>query len=203
MQLPSKALRDSYGIDSFQRAIAFSALLLRYGYQLSSTNAIKDAVQLAVQVSGTGDTFTQNLVIRVGLTVDNDALNSGGNILNNISERFNGSVDWTGSIASPSIGDYLPMAVEPTGLSLEQYFYWACQQFLASEVTDYKKVQITPIFRGLTEPFALDCVVTLAIDYVTYLETNSLISAIGAIANATNQGFTNNTQLNNLLQLGN
>ncbi|BAQ67079.1 hypothetical protein [Geminocystis sp. NIES-3709] len=201
MILPSLALRNSYGIDSFQRAIVFSALLLRYGYSFSDDRLIKDAVQLSLAIAGSGDRFTQFVNLRVGLQVSNTALNSGANLLTNIIERFGGSVDWTADDAEPSIGDFLPITAEPSGLTLEQYFYWACQQLLADDVENYKRVQITPTFKGITDTVTIDCTVSIPFNYTTYLQTNNLISAIGATEEEEEVGFGDETQLNDNLQL--
>lgn len=207
MDLPSKALRDGYGIDSYERAIVWSALLLRGAYQLSTNSAIKDAVQSTLQVAGTGERLTENIIIRASLLVANETLAQGANILSNIQERFFGVYSWLGGSSLPSIGDFTSIVPEPFSMSLEQYFYWACQNVLKSNIDDYRKVQIIPIFRGVSNPFTLDCTITISFDYATYLETNNLVSAVGAVLPpieiTPSTGFNNSTQLNNVTQLVN
>lgn len=203
MILPSLALRQSYGIDTFERAIVWSALLLRYGYSFSEDRVVKDAVQLSLTMAGVGERFTETINLRVGLQVANEALNSGANLLNNIVERFGGSVDWTATTA-PASQTGLPITAEPSGLTLEQYFYWACQQLLATDVENYRRIAITPTFRGFAEAITLDATVAIAFDYATYLLTNNLITAIGGgTTTPVIPDFGNDYQLNNDLQLTN
>lgn len=206
MDLPSKALRDGYGIDSFERAIVWSSLLLRGAYQQSDTAIIKDAVQSTLQISGTGNNLLENIIVRTSLLVNNTTLVQGANILGNIEERFFGIINWLGSSSLPSIGDFVPMIPDPFSMSLEQYFYWACQNLLMNDVDQYRRVQIIPVFKGLLNPFTLDCTVTVKFDYATFLETNNLVSAVGARETPiviVPTAFNNQTQLNNNLQLNN
>lgn len=207
MELAPKTLRDLYGIDSYERAIVWSALLLRGAYQLSDSPNIKDAIQMTLQVTGSGERLTESIVIRASLLVDNETLAQGANILSNIQERYFGSYIWIGGTSLPSIGKFIPIATDPFLMSLEQYFYWACQNVLKNNIDDYRKVQIIPILRGLTNPFTLDCIVTIDFDYATYLQTNNLVSSVGAVLPTVeiipSLGFNNSMQLNNFTQLVN
>lgn len=210
MDLPSKILRDVYGIDSFERAIVWSSLILRAGYQLSEDTVIKDAVQITLQLTGTGENLVQNIVIKNSLLIENQSLIEGANLLGNIKERFLGSLDWVGGNCEPSIGDFNAILPDPQNLSLEAYYYWACQNVLASDINQYRNVQIIPIYKGLVTPFALDTVVRVKFDYPTYLKTNNLVCAVGSVLDddsggglIPSEGFNNITQLNNLLQLSN
>lgn len=205
MDLPSKALRDSYGIDSFERAVVWSALLLRSAYQASDSAIVKDAVQSTLQMTGTGERFTQNIIVRAMLLLDNKSLPQAANLVSNIAERFTGTVTWEGGTSPQSIGAFTPITADPFALSLEQYFFWACQNVLKENVEDYKKIQIIPVYKGVSNPFDVNCTVQIPFDYATYLTTNNLITAIGAkdIPVVVTANFGNFTQLNNLFQIAN
>jgi hypothetical protein len=206
MDLAPKTLRDAYGIDSFERAIVWSSLVLRAGYILSDNAVIKDAVQLTLQLSGTEVNLVQNIIIRASLLVKNNSLIQGANVLANIEERFFGSLSWLGASSNPSIGDFTPIVPEPPNLSLEGYFYWACQSVIANDISQYRRIQIIPIFKGTANPFTLDTQISLKFDYATFLETNNLVSAVGATETPiviVPTAFNNQTQLNNTTQLNN
>lgn len=180
MLLPNKSTRDSQGIDSFERAIVYSALLLRQGYFLSEDRSTKDAIQIALSLSGSGENILQNINIRANLLVVNESLLNGGNILSNLQERMQGTVDYLGANINPSLANFLPIIPEPpTVQTLEQYFYWGCQQLLAEDVSNYRRLSLLPIFKGNNNPFTMDCIVSIPFDYRTYLESNNLLGAIG------------------------
>ncbi|WP_324281564.1 hypothetical protein VKI21_06790 [Cyanobacterium aponinum UTEX 3222] len=205
MLLPNSVIRNAIGIDTFERAVAWSALLLRSAYFASSDRAVQDAIQIGLNLNNTADGFVSNMVIRAVLSVTNNALIDGGDVLANITEQMSGSVSYTGANLSPSSGG-LPITEPPAFVdTLEQYFYWASQQLLAQDVTKYRSFTIAPTFRGITNPFTIDNVVLIPFDYAHYLINNNLVGAIyPSQPEETNLGQLNNdSQLSNDHQLTN
>lgn len=203
MDLPSKLIRDSIGIDTFERAIVFSALLLRSGYFANIDNTVKNAVQIALNLNNTADGFVSNIIIRATLEVSNISLNDGGNILLNLLERQEGTVNYTGENLAPSLSG-LPITDDlPEVLTLEQYFFWVCQMLLENDIEGkYKTVVISPVFRGTTDPFTIDCSALIPFDYQTYLNGNNLIGAVTAVLGDSSI-IGNETLLSNDYQLRN
>lgn len=205
MLLPDLATRNAIGIDTFERAVAWSALLLRSAYFASTDRAVQDAIQIGLTMNNTANGFVSNIVIRAVLTVNNEALADGGDILNNLEERMEGSVNYTGFNLQPSASG-LPITVEPASVTtLEQYFYWASQQLLADDLTKFRSFTIAPTFRGLNNPFTIDNVVNIPFDYAHYLTSNNLIESITLTTENEGNGgqLLNVSQLNNTSQLVN
>lgn len=203
MLLPDLATRNAIGIDTFERAVAWSALLLRSAYFASTDRAVQDAIQIGLAMNNTADGFVSNMVIRAVLTVSNNALADGGDVLANLEERMEGSVSYTGINLGESWGGTLIDDTPPSITTLEQYFYWASQQLLASDVTKYRSFTIAPTFRGLNSPFTIDNVVNIPFDYGHYLTFNNLVGAIypkpdpNAFPLNNYSGLSNDNQLTN------
>ncbi|MBL1208261.1 hypothetical protein [Geminocystis sp. GBBB08] len=173
MILPPKIKRDNLNIDTYQRGIAWSALLLRNAYKNSD---IKDTVQLAVNATPA----IANLVVRVTIEYTDTSLITNANILDNIVEKLVGITEYIETISSPSTLPNItnePLVVQ----SLEQYFYWCSQQYLALDTTKANVVKITPVFNQQSKNL-IDCLITLPIKYEVYLTTNNIIQAIDAVA---------------------
>jgi hypothetical protein len=195
-------LLPTYGIDSFARAIAFSALILRNSYLSSDDRNISDSVQLAI-------TTTNNqtlLAIRCTLAYNPSLLLNNANLLSGIEERVIGTVIWNGT-ATPSVYPDVFFLIPSVVNTVERLFYYSAQQYLLNDMTKLRLVNIAPVFKGGNT--LLECVVSIPINYSVYLAYNNLIEAIDIAPPVppvppvppTVTGFGDSTQLTDNLQL--
>ena len=122
--LADKNTRDTIGIDSVERAIVFSALLLRKAYLEENTNILKDAYQIAPQSRIINNILSTNITVIGNIFYDSNSLNSGGNVLENITEKSTNESLYTGKNLRPSENIILPIEDDTLAINnLEKYFY--------------------------------------------------------------------------------
>jgi hypothetical protein len=191
VSLVEKSARDNIGIDSVERAICWSALLLRNAYLQEDNKSIKDSFQIAPQIKLVQGNLTAIITIIATIYFDENSLLKGGNILDNIIEKSNVSVSYTGENLLPADDNYLPIVEDILAVnSLEKYFYWNCQLLLENNIiNNYSKVQILPSFKGSNTENRIKISVILDYNFRHYLNTNNLIQSIGIIQNTSNKNI--------------
>jgi hypothetical protein len=100
VSLANKSIRDAIGIDSFERAIVYSALLLRskYGDDFQILPSLKFGLDSETKLLKPELTIS----VRGKVTVDSLILLKGANILENIKETITGDAIYTRNSLSPS-----------------------------------------------------------------------------------------------------
>jgi hypothetical protein len=189
--LIDKTNRNTIGIDSVERAICWSALLLRNAYLQEESKSIKDSFQIAPQIKLIQGNLTPIITIIATIYFDNNSLLEGGNILDNIVEKSTNTVSYNGAILIPSDDNYLPIVDDILPINtLEKYFYWNCQLLLENNIANnYSKVQILPSFKGSNTENKINISVVLNYNFRHYLNTNNLIQSIGIIQNTINESI--------------
>lgn len=205
---PSSAYLEGIGIDSYERAIVFSWVMLRANYLEGSEASLRDIFQLGFNLALNRGELNQQLTLRFALYYDQlQALTTGFNILDNIIPKVASTLIPNFPIAPPSIVKIAPMDNEGDSIpTLEQYLLYACQRVLSVNVQDrFRQIEILPVVRGVGEG-RLDGLVRLDFDYQYYLNNNDLIGSIGSQLESpvtSELQFNNGSQLNNELQLNN
>ena len=189
--LIDKIVRDTIGIDSVERAICWSALLLRKAYLQEDNNSLKDSFQIAPQIKLIQGNLTSIITIIASIYFDENSLLEGGNILENIIEKSTNTVSYNGENLLPSDDIFLPISDDILQVNtLEKYFYWNCQLFLEDNILEnYNKVQILPVFKGSNTENKINISIVLNYNFKHYLNTNNLVQSIGIIQNTASQNI--------------
>lgn len=178
MLLTDKQTRDSYNIDTFERGIVWSALLLRQGY-VTEEGGLKDRVKLGTNQRVTEGVLVGTVQSNVLFTVAGDVLTDGINLIDNLNIPDIATPAYTGVILPPS-NTGLPVTTEPSNVvSLEQYHLWCCQQLLLSDLLQwYRLITIEVGYRGNSNAYGLTINANIAYNVNVALSSNSLLSAI-------------------------
>lgn len=181
MILTQKTERDLIGIDNFERAIVYSALLLRKGLRLAelSTNQIVIYQNLV----STNQGKIVNLTIESKLPIDSFSfLGLGGNFLNSIIPFSNANIPYDGDALTPTLNNRGLIPDDPTEVNtLEKYHVWAI-----SEWVKFNQQKQEPnwdnygYFSFLEEanPPIFSAKVTLKFNYGNYINTKNLIASV-------------------------
>ena len=205
---PSRSYLDSIGVDSYERAIAFSWAMLRVEYLQSEDGNLRDIFQLGINLAVNREQFNQQLTLRFALFYDQiSALTQGLNLLSSIIPKMPSSLLPNFPSSPPSTSKIAPMDDGGDNLpNLESYLLYACQRLLSVNVQErYREIGILPVVRGSGEG-RLDGLVRLDFDYEYYLTTNNLVGSIGNQSESQapeSTGQLNGDQLNNINQLVN
>lgn len=193
-QIPSLSERQLLNIDTYERAIIYSALLLR-------SVLVDDFFASGSPNSAIANRLTLDLITNVTTNEDNKlivqgsvkiaasfyylnlpAYVGGGDFLTWLAPYGEGSaLAWTGEPADPTPNNTAPLPNElpPQVKTLEQFFVWCCQQLyagLAAEKSDYLN-NISFDLKDAATNASLDITATIAIDFEQYLKNNNLVAA--------------------------
>lgn len=197
MQLETQSARDGYNIDSFERALVYSALLLRAGYNDSANErtlrnryAIR---QVSQNLRQDNDTFLYQgfANIQAVMEYDNLALTSGGDLLGSLVESVSSDVPYTGVDLTPSARIIAPIANDIAKIStLEDYFLWSVINYqnalvnpLPTDAQLLSYVSINPNYTGINDNPTINITATVEYNYTTWLESFNLVNAVGFFPN--------------------
>lgn len=201
--LDTKANRDLYGIDTFERGLVYAALLLRSSNtnpdntRTKQKNPYYNAVRIALNNTNT------LVVIQGKLPYDNNlALRGGGSFIKSLGVYDN---------ADPNPFLYQAPASNPIKLTiidspfwvntLERYFAWTASNLLSGFLdleTGQQQGSIQFLEEDALEPSIL-LNVSLPINYNQFLNSGNLIYAIQSVISATSviDADNNINELNN------
>ncbi len=194
MDLISKSDRDNLDLNSWERAIIWSALTLRASNVAYADNpqiegyAYENSVRIALAKAIVDGALTASLRIDATLPYARAfAIASGGDFVSWIKELYTGpAVQFTGDSCSVLVsegygvsGDGGGLPVEPPYvLTLEQYFLWACWQAELSLLNPLPS-QLLPITVDFFEESQPDptikVVANIPIDYLLYKDSENLV----------------------------
>ena len=184
MQLPSEETINNIGIDSCERAVVWSALLLRYGYLQLEDSQKKNAFRIEVKINRISGGYKSEIEISATLYCLVNTLLKGGDILDSIQELTTDNHDYLGRniIASEEkIADIQPL--QPNVKSLEQYYFYNLS-FLVEQTIDnnYANIQIFPSLKGIDNQLTeLKTAVKIPFNPKHYLLSNNLVESVGII----------------------
>lgn len=181
MILSSKSERDVIGIDNFERAIVYSALLLRKGLRLAElpTNQIVIYQNL---VQGNEGKIV-NLTVECKLPIDSSSfLGLGGNFLNSILAFSEANITYDGDAITPTVNNQGVIPDEPTEVnSLEKYLAWSLSEWVkfnkAKNETNWDSYGYFSFLEEANPPVFSGKVI-LKFDYANYINTKNLIAAV-------------------------
>lgn len=194
MDLISKAERDDLELNSWERAIIWSALVLRASNVAYAENPgnedypYKNAVRINLARAIVDGALTANLRIEATLPYNSvDALGSGGNFLLGLYQFFEGEPEpYVGANCSQLLS--YGYKVTPHGLNapnepeyietLEKYFVWCCWEAELSLLSPLpnKLLPITVDFFEESTPTAtIRVIANIPIDYEAYKDCENLV----------------------------
>lgn len=181
MILTPKSERDLIGIDNFERAIVYSALLLRKGLRLAelSTNQVVIYQNLVSSTEGK----IVNLTVECKLLFNSSSfLGLGGDFINSIIPFSDANIAYDGDAISPTVNNRGIIPEEPTEVNtLEKYLAWSLSEWVKfnkakGEINwdsygyfSFLEEASPPVFSGK---------VILRFDYANYVNTKNLIASV-------------------------
>ncbi|MGL5874218.1 MAG: hypothetical protein ACRC2R_17925 [Xenococcaceae cyanobacterium] len=207
----SRSTRDTLGIDTIERSIVLSLLLLRNACTSESKSSkYYNAIKISTNVRGSGDTYqaTFNATAKIPYQ-SNLALLEGMNLIRNLKEISEIRVTPQFTPLTP-IKNAPPLPNEPNSLNtLEQYLVWSSQILINRLLPIVNVIKMNFFEDDPTEPsLIIEC--SLPIDWGKYMLTNNLIEATKLIANndsnpnnPSNVLIGNQGLINNLALIGN
>lgn len=203
MDLEPKSTRDLIGIDSYERAIVYSSLLLRSGYLNNGGKNEAGQFNLSLEDDLNNDPEFGNIAIQSSLFYNNlVAIDQGGDVYNNI-EALAGSPVYSGSNLFASQFTTAPITPDPIPTpTLEQYLYFSLQQLLLADFANLSDlIEIRPSFAGNTNITNLQVKASIRYHRETFLVYNNLIQAVGV--NFVPTAVIPTALVGNTLQFGN
>lgn len=180
VSLPTKQFRDSINIDTFSRAVVWSALLLQKSIQ--DNGAIKYRSPSAISVNTSPVTISgevlglTSIIIKLPYNKVNFQT-KGLYVLPNLENYNNGDYSDYEYQIDPSEGVTQPLQVESNIVNtLEKYLCWACFKLAKENLPDVSRVTFK-VLDNVTEPiFQINCLIYF--DWLYYLENGNLVNAI-------------------------
>jgi hypothetical protein len=214
--LPSLEIRDALRIDSLERAIVYSATLLKACYINSNQQAVTDKrIQITHRNEKDG---AAKIIIRAELTFNMIfALRGGGQILNNLAANAEIQILNSTFTCSPSAVSLpeIPVISAASINTLEKYFYLCCSLLKASLSADNTAIEISFLEDDKTGG-KTTINLTLPFNFLSWLNGGNYVCAVQRITDIYidvgdtykhipnyNLAFNNQSQLNNLSILGN
>jgi hypothetical protein len=161
--LINKQIRDQIGINTFEKAIIFSASLLL---------GVKQTIDEFDEYSDISlDYLNKKIIIQLALDYSPNLWISGGDLYKGVKELSNLAVEYTG-LMQPSVGiENEPLKVN----SLEKYFVWSCEKLLEKYLnkTPNKAKEIN--FEIDNTKKKINTSLSLYFNPKQYLETNCLL----------------------------
>ena len=184
MQLPSEETINNIGIDSCERAVVWSGLLLRYGYLQLDDSQKKNAFRVEVKINRISGGYKSEIEISATLYCFAIALLKGADILDSIQELTTDNHAYLGREIIPSeekIIDIQPL--QPNVISLEQYYYYNLSFLIEKTIDDnYANIQIFPSLKGIdNQLIELKTAVKIPFNPKHYLLSNNLVESVGII----------------------
>ncbi|MGK7957675.1 MAG: hypothetical protein AB4063_20835 [Crocosphaera sp.] len=197
MDLPSREARDFFEINSWERAIVWSALILRssnvsYANDIGNENyPHKNAVRLTLGRAIVDGALTATLRIEATIPYDSPyALAQGGDFILAIQDFYAGPPEvYDGEHCSVLTAEGFKTTPAGTGLeeepshvdTLEKYFIWACWQAELSLLSPLPS-QLLPItvdFFEESQPSAtIKVVANIPIDYEAYKDCENFVCSV-------------------------
>jgi len=182
--LPLKAKRDEIGIDTLERAIVYSASLLKACYT-AQNQASK--VDQTITIGHSKDSQNQaSIFIEAKLGFDNiDALKDGGLILNNLQIKEDVELLETqyfcikSSIEKHPVMNNLPVEIK----SLEHYFYYHCAFLRAFLPNDNKSIEIE-FLENTNTGGRVQIKTRLPFDYSRWLSGSNYVCTVSSFADS-------------------
>ncbi|NCO74168.1 MAG: hypothetical protein GW856_02755 [Cyanobacteria bacterium] len=199
--LPTLETRDLIGIDSYERAICYSANLLYSSFSIQNEDYSKDFnINL--------DNLKKEISIKVQFPVDYKTFwSSNGNFIIGAKSYSSSSIEYLGEYLPPSNGDFI---IYPSDINtLERFFVYSIYKFKQYLTDNYPSFndKCTYIFNERKRTIAID--VLIPFEPTIYETTLDLLLAVKNYKNVnisdepTSNIFGNNHQLNNSSQLRN
>lgn len=194
--LESKTIRDSYGIDTFERGAVYSALLLRASNTHPSNSRPKqnnpyyNAIRIALAPNN------NLLVIQAKFPYSsNVALREGGSFIENLGVFNNANPNPFLTEIEPSNPRKLLITSSPFWVdTLERYFAWTASNLLFGFLSLTSGQQQATIQFLEEDPLEPSIVINLSLPivYRNFLKTNSLIYAVTSTIDTTFSNDSNN-----------
>lgn len=184
--LESKIIRDTIGIDTYERGFVYAALLLRASNTHpenvlpKAQNPYYNSVRIALSNANTERLI--NIQARLPYQ-SNPALRGGGNFIENILNFDNKDPNPFLFKLLPSKDKKLNINHEPSWVdTLEKYLAWCASNLILGflNLTSGNQ-QGTILFYEEDTPTVLQINVVLPIDYKDYIRTNNLLYAVKSI----------------------
>lgn len=215
--LLSKQVRANLKIDTLERGIILSNLLLRNAANNNGTERqYFNAIRISTAIRQTGESYQASFVSSAKIPYQSStALLGGMDLFTNLKPLSN-------LLVTPSFAPLAPtpsapiLPVEPTAIdTLEKYLLWAAQILAASILPVIDRIKITFFEEDPKEPSVLiEC--NLPLDWRVYLLSNNLLAASKPLAtryldpnsdseptDETNSLLGNNTPVGNLTAIAN
>lgn len=220
--LASKAIRDGLNIDTLERGLIYSTLLLRASNTLNAPvnteaeNAFTNAVQIITDLVQVDEaTILPTIEIHGKIPYDNQqALKRGGNFLEYLKVFSNADPNPFQFNCTPTVNNPLPIPVEPeTVNTLERYFAW-CSELLLCGLVSKNPIDTESItFSFLeedTEGPSIEINAIIPYDLKVFLLEHNLLNAskalITSLPNQPEQSeyrIDNPNRISNATRLGN
>lgn len=181
MILRPKSERDLISIDNFERAIVYSALLLRKGLRLAEmpTNQVVIYQNLVSSTEGK----IVNLTVECKIPFDSASfLGLGGDFIQPILSFNDINVSYQGDAISPTVNNRGLIPEEPTEVNtLEKYLAWSLSEWVKfNKAKGEANWDSYGYFSFLEEanPPVFSGKVILGFDYANYVNTKNIIASV-------------------------
>ena len=182
VELPELAKRRETGIDTLERAIVYSATLLKACYTSNSaTSKIDQRIKIAHKI---GSNNEARIIIEANLDFNNIiALKEGGQILDSLNKNLNIPLLNTEYSCEPSAArePILQLSFAANIESLEQYFYYHCSLLKASLTDDNGYISIS-FLENATEGGIAKITASLPFDFNSWLIDSNYVCSVNRIA---------------------
>lgn len=207
MILSSKSERDLIGIDNFERAIVYSALLLRKGLRLAElpTNPVL-IYQNSVQ--GNEGSKIVNLTVECKLPFDSASfLGLGGDFIKSILSFNDINVSYQGDAIAPTVNNQGVIPNEPTDVNtLEKYLAWSLSEWIkfnkAKGETNWDSYGYFSFLEEANPPVFSGKVI-LSFDYANYINSKNLIASVIPSVSLTSVDTNYSSLIGNNILFGN
>lgn len=194
--LASQAERDQIGIDSFERAIAYSSYLLYSSFSTVETEYNKDFLI-------TPNPDTQEITIKIEFPVNYSTFwASNGNFIIGADTFTTNTITYLGEYLPPSNGDFIAIPSEIN--TLERFLVYNVVEFSNYLLNNYPDIKEKCTYKFNERKRTISINVILSYDPNIYTNYLDLLLAVRNWKDLVNSnGFGNDFQLNNNSQLVN
>ena len=206
MILTPKSKRDLIGIDNFERAIVYSALLLRKGLRLAEMPTNQVVIYQNLVSSNEGKIV--NLTVECKLLFDSASfLGLGGDFIQSILSFNDIQPSYQGEAIAPTVNNQGVIPEEPTEVNtLEKYLAWSLSEWVKfnkakGEINwdsygyfSFLEEANPPVFSGK---------VILKFDYANYINSKNLIASVIPSVSLTSVDTNYSSLIGNNILFGN
>lgn len=189
VKLPSKTERDNFNIDTWERAILYSGMLLYQGVRDENSDlGFRDAVTITVPNNNTTDF---DVTISVALRLDRSfSLELGGNVTESVLKYNFSEPEVLPDCNASDSSSFIPLPQsEPSFItgSTERYFTWLCHRVKANLIANDGEVEriSTQFFLDNPDYPQLRIRVRLPVFNLCYLRFDSLLCCLKPIVTGT------------------